>query len=390
MKRKYLQRILACALAAGLIGACTYVPAAADSRAGNDAAIQDGGTTEAQKQSQFYYKNEDPDEIRNAKITEEEAKAAREERLIPEVELGYEPGTILISYDRIQAAATAQQMGLDSEWELYKKDLRDMGDQSIDELIRGDESIIFSVCLNENKTVKTAVEQYEQLTGIEGAQPNYLCSYEPEPMPNPAPPTEEQPVPVEKPFRLDGIYPIYEDDSIVLGCVHENANPNTKFRWEYCKVGESEWHLISEWNTSEWCTWYPDANEDYVVICRASYYGFADVTDEQTMWCVSRPQMTKQITGRCAMPTDDGVLIGCTSNVNADDIDYWTTCYIWSCEQQSWIVQADYVQSDCAWYKVSDLPKGMYIVYNCTERRDLQNNFYRRKLSCDYYPMQIQ
>ncbi len=384
MKQKYVRGILACVLAAGIIGAGMHAPAAADSRTEEDAAIQANGRTEILEQSRFYYQNEDPAEVRNANITEEEAKAAREERLISEIELGYEHGCILVSYDRAQAAAIAKQLGLDNEWELYKKNLREMGDQSIGEVMLCDEWILCSVCLNENKTVTTALEQWK-LEGIQYTQPNFVYTIPEEPA---RPILPEEPVPVKQPFRLDGVYPVCADDSIVLGCVHENALKNTAFRWEYCKVGESEWHLLSDWNTSEWCTWYPDANEDYVVVCRASYYGNG-ITDEQIVWCISRPQMTKRITGRCAMPTSDGLLIGCTSNVNSSDAGYRTTCYIWSCEQQKWIVQAAYDQSDCAWYKCAGLPKGTYIVYNCTEKYVPGGAVQLRKLSCDYYPMQI-
>ena len=94
-------------------------------------------------------------------------------------------------------------------------------------------------------------------------------------------------------------------------------------------------------------------------------------------------QMEKRVTGRCVMPTREGLLFGCSSNVNGADTGYLTSCYIWSFDQQTWITQSAYEASNCAWFKVSSLPKGTYMMYNCTERRMLNGE--RRKLSCDYY-----
>lgn len=509
MKMNIRKGVLACMLTAGLISSGTYMPAASEKRTAEPATDSTASVSFDERvdssetgNDDFYYFNEDPADVRNAKITEEEAQAAREERLIPEDELGYEYGTVLVNYERGEVQAAAERLGLDSEWDLYKKHLREQGDVSISEISKYDDWIILSIQLNEHKAVQTAIQKYEQLEGVNYAQPNYYIYY-PDPIipsdkhwflinddeesiknanisqeeaqaaqnehaaspsalgyypgvisvtfdrAKAAAEAEQQGLPgelelykkllkdqgdcyfsdkerddkiltayiylnkrktvhtaiqqyealnyvnhaqplevqVSVPFRVDGIYSICQDNFISLGCVHENAGENTKFRWEYCVIGENEWHLIEDWNSSEWCSWFPDANENYAVVCKTSYTGSGSA-DQQIVWYASRPQMAKQITGRCAMPTEDGILIGCTSNINAADTDYRTACYIWSCDRQTWIDVAAYRASNCAWYRSSTLPKGNYIIYNCTEI-DIPGTKNHRKLSCDYYLMNV-
>lgn len=161
--------------------------------------------------------------------------------------------------------------------------------------------------------------------------------------------------------KIDGIYPISNENSITLGCVHVGGCNLTKYRWEYCVVGQSQWHLISDWNSSEWCTWYPDANENYVVVCRASYLGNKETT-RRVDWTVSCPQMTASINGTCVNPTDNGILVGCTANTDK----YYTSIYIYSYATNTWVDSACSKGSSC-WYRANALPKGTYMAFFCTE-----------------------
>lgn len=190
--------------------------------------------------------------------------------------------------------------------------------------------------------------------------------------------------------NLKGIYPIFNEDSITMGGVCDGNEEYMAYRWEYCKIGEDTWHIINNWNSSQWCTWYPDANEEYAVVCRMGPNVFngldwdmISITENEAIWYVSRPQMQKKVTGKCAVPTSDGLLFGCTSNLTKNDTDYYTSCYIWSHEKQAWIAQASYQASDSAWFKVSSLPKGTYMMYTCTEKK--MSNGEMRTLSSDYY-----
>lgn len=173
-----------------------------------------------------------------------------------------------------------------------------------------------------------------------------------------------------------GVYPIYQDNSIVLGCEHQGGISQTKYRWEYCNMDSpsSSWQLISDWNTSEWCTWYPDANTTYAVVCRVSYFGDG-VTDSQLDWYVSRPQMNAKLSGTCVTPSGNGILLGCTSTTDK----YYTALYVYSYATNSWIISASSGGSAC-WYQADGLPKGTYMAYFCTE--DIP---YGRKLSTSYY-----
>ncbi len=369
--KKEIKTILAFILVAGVTG--TPIPVMAESVEEESlGAFIDDSFMET---PEYSCSNPDSTDIKNKKagITEGEVQAAKDERQIHEYDLGYAHDVILVRYDRSKVRAEVEQLGLEREKDLYLKDLMDHGDDYIEEIYHNDNEYYFSININDNKTVKTAVEEYSKLDWIIEAKPDYDPIYE---------------IPLEVlGFRLNGIYPIYNNDSITLGCVHENAGKNTKYRWEYCKVGTNEWHLLSDWSTSEWCTWYPDANEDYAVVCKASYTG-QNVVHAETTWYVSRPSMQKRITGRCALPTDDGILFGCTSTVSREDAGYLTTCYIWSFNQQTWITQSAYEASNCAWFRTSGLSKGTYMMYNCTEKR--MPNGERRKLSCDYYLFNIE
>lgn len=325
------------------------------------------------KMQPFYYENDDPDDIKNVNITTQEAIAAQEERTVGEVGLGYSPGIIHVYFDRKKAGEKVIELGLENETALYQKALKEYGDNDISEQMSSSDTMMVQISLNKNKTVSTAVKQYSALPYVTGVYP-IKTTHEVEPF---EPPSN---------FKPDGIYPVYNDDSISLGCVCPNASFYTKYRWEYCKIGTNEWKLLSDWSTSEWCTWYPDANEDYAVVCKVSYHGRGEIT-AQTVWYASRPQMKKRITGRCALPDKDGILFGCTSTVGKNDAGYLTTCYIWSFDQQSWITKSAYEASNCAWFRSSVLPKGTYMMYNCTERRLPDGTL--RKLSCDYYVFTI-
>lgn len=48
--------------------------------------------------------------------------------------------------------------------------------------------------------------------------------------------------------KATGVYPIYQEASVVLGCIHEGGQTDTKYRWEYCNTSEtsSSWNLISD------------------------------------------------------------------------------------------------------------------------------------------------
>src|SRR5574344_1741608 len=122
------------------------------------------------------------------------------------------------------------------------------------------------------------------------------------------------------------------------------------------------WQEISDWNSSNWALWRPDANETYAVVCMVSCNGDEKV-DSQVVWYVSRPQMGKRILGNCATPTNDGLLYGCTSNVTSQDSDYWTSCYIYSFELQGWIAIGSSNAYGASWFKVSSLPSGTYMMY---------------------------
>lgn len=175
-----------------------------------------------------------------------------------------------------------------------------------------------------------------------------------------------------------GVYPIYNENSVTLGCVHEGGNSNTKYKWEYCVVGTNTWHTISNWSTSEWCTWYPDANTNYAVCCKASSLGDGK-SDSQVIWYVNRPQMNAKITGTCATPSGNGVLLGCTANTSK----YYTAVYIYSYEKKAWIASSSIKGNSC-WYQANGLPKGEYMVIFCTEAA--KNS---RKLSTFYYKLTI-
>ena len=150
----------------------------------------------------------------------------------------------------------------------------------------------------------------------------------------------------------------------------------------------AQWSLVGGWQDSNTFVWEPDANDIYTLVIYAgrvrrdgSIYQVASRWQE-----VSRPQMGIQVTGDCAMPTSEGLLYGCTSNIdpnNADAGNYFTTCYIWSHDRQAWITQSSYRAWGSAWYRTATLPKGLYMMYNCTEK--LMPNGQKRKLSCHYY-----
>lgn len=100
-----------------------------------------------------------------------------------------------------------------------------------------------------------------------------------------------------------GIYKVTNENSLTLGCVHDGGCSTTKYQWVYHNMNQPEtgWSLISDWSGSEWCTWYPDANESYMVVCNVSYSGDG-VVDSQVSLPFDRPQMNADITGTCVTP----------------------------------------------------------------------------------------
>ena len=150
----------------------------------------------------------------------------------------------------------------------------------------------------------------------------------------------------------------------------------------------AQWSLVGGWQDSNTFVWEPDANDIYtLVIYVGRLRGDGSIEEIASRWQeVSRPQMGIQVTGDCAVPTSEGLLYGCTSNVNpnaADAGNYFTTCYIWSHDRQAWITQSSYRAWGSAWYRTATLPKGLYMMYNCTEK--LMPDGSKRKLSCHYY-----
>lgn len=155
-----------------------------------------------------------------------------------------------------------------------------------------------------------------------------------------------------------------------------------------------QWSLISGWQIDNSFVWEPDANDNYTIVVYAGEMKLSEsgkvFTDDAYWQEVSRPQMGIQVTGDCAVPTSEGLLYGCTSNLNpnaADAGNYFTTCYIFSHDRQAWITQASYRASGSAWYRTAALPKGTYMMYNCTEK--FMPDGSKRKLSCRYYLFHI-
>lgn len=160
----------------------------------------------------------------------------------------------------------------------------------------------------------------------------------------------------------------------------------------------AQWSLVGGWQTSNQFIWYPDANDNYAIVIYGGYKNSqlyvnkkGEIKEENVQYmslgsywqAVNRPQMGKHVIADCAVPTSEGLLFGCTSNVTSSDSGYYTTCYIWSDARKAWIAQMPYHASESAWFKVSTLPKGTYMMYTCTEK--MMSNGQRRKLSCKYY-----
>lgn len=140
--------------------------------------------------------------------------------------------------------------------------------------------------------------------------------------------------------------------------------------------------------------WLPDANDDYEIVIYAGIYGpLIGIPEDPEGWGyniygifeteVKRPQMGKKVLEDCVAETSEGLLFGCTSNLTSEDSNYYITCYIYSDAKKAWIAKARYQASSCAWFKVSSLEKGNYMMYNCTEEKQADGTF--RKLSSKYF-----
>lgn len=184
-----------------------------------------------------------------------------------------------------------------------------------------------------------------------------------------------------------------EQDSIMVYADYHYSNgwaegEPIKFCMYAYNQQTEQWNLVGGWRDSNTFCWEPDANDIYTVVIYVGYINrYGNIIPFNSCWReVSRPQMGLHVTGDCAMPVSDGLLYGCTSNINpnaADAGNYFTTCYIWSHDRQAWITQSSYRAWGSAWYRTATLPKGLYMMYNCTEK--LMPDGSKRKLSCRYY-----
>lgn len=204
-------------------------------------------------------------------------------------------------------------------------------------------------------------------------------------------------------FYFHGFKFSYTDDSVL---VNIDVDYDTFSQPYFCMYAydytTSQWSLVGGWQTGTEFEWKPDANDNYALVAyagdrRSDMYknSKGELKEENVEYVirdsywqeVNRPQMGKHVTGDCAMPTVDGLLFGCTSNVTNADTDYYTTCYIYSYTSGSWIAQAPYQASGSAWFRIATLSKGTYIMYTCTEK--MESNGQRRKLSCSYYVFSV-
>ena len=165
----------------------------------------------------------------------------------------------------------------------------------------------------------------------------------------------------------------------------------------------NSWSMVGGWQKDTNFKWKPDSNDRYALALYSADKHFDSYENSKgerkdiniryvntkSYWQeVNRPQMSKKVINDCAINTGDGLLFGCTSNVTKADKDYFTTCYIYSYADNAWIAQAAYQASDCAWFKVSSLKPGTYMMYTCTEKANPDGS--RRKLSCKYYNFNLQ
>ena len=150
------------------------------------------------------------------------------------------------------------------------------------------------------------------------------------------------------------------------------------------KITRSPWM-----NKNGWWSWYPDSNDNYTITIAMSVNGNG-IIDETMEQHFDKPQMGIGITGICAVPTNNGLLYGCTSvGVNENQNKYGryrTCCWIYSYTQRRWITMSAYEGQNQAWYRVASLPSGVYMMYNSTEKLD---KGVWRKLSCKYYNFTI-
>lgn len=63
----------------------------------------------------------------------------------------------------------------------------------------------------------------------------------------------------DKTISISGIYipdnqPV-AGKTITAGAVHVKNNSDTLFRWQYYRIKDRSWHVISDWSTSEWVRW---------------------------------------------------------------------------------------------------------------------------------------
>ena len=83
-------------------------------------------------------------------------------------------------------------------------------------------------------------------------------------------------------------------------------------------------------NKNGWWSWYPDSNDNYTITIAMSVNGNG-IIDETMEQHFDKPQMGIGITGICAVPTNNGLLYGCTSvgvNENQNNADSLTYNYI--------------------------------------------------------------
>lgn len=61
--------------------------------------------------------------------------------------------------------------------------------------------------------------------------------------------------------ELQGIYAEEKIDGIRAGAVHVTNDVGAKFRWMVYDINKGTWITISDWKTSEWVTWNPEAGD---------------------------------------------------------------------------------------------------------------------------------